>query len=189
MTTNAATTLPAWLVPPRPEGFLAEDLDHLPEAPRRVELWDGALILNMAAQRAWHSRIIRALANALSSAAPVPLDVLTEFSVILDARNRLEPDVLVARDHVDGDRTWVAAEEVLLAVEAVSPESVERDRRLKPQRYAEAGIEHFWRVEEEDGATVVYVYELDPATSTYVATGIHRGSLSAKMPFPVEISL
>lgn len=30
--------------PPRDEGWFAEDLDHLPEAPRHTELIDGALV-------------------------------------------------------------------------------------------------------------------------------------------------
>lgn len=38
------TALPDWMRPPRAEGWLAEDLDHLPEAPRHTELIDGALV-------------------------------------------------------------------------------------------------------------------------------------------------
>ncbi|GAA4616411.1 hypothetical protein GCM10023195_72970 [Actinoallomurus liliacearum] len=79
--------------------------------------------------------------------------------------------------------------EVRLVVEVVSPESEERDRKLKPARYAEAGIAHFWRVEENDGRPVVYVHELDPATATYALTGIHHGKLSVPVPFPIDIDL
>jgi hypothetical protein len=34
------TVLPDWMRPPRAEGWFAEDLDRLPEAPRRTELID-----------------------------------------------------------------------------------------------------------------------------------------------------
>lgn len=33
--------LPDWMRPPRAEGWFAEDLDRLPEAPRHTELIDG----------------------------------------------------------------------------------------------------------------------------------------------------
>lgn len=63
------------------------------------------------------------------------------------------------------------------------------DRKTKPPRYAEAGIAHFWRVEEDDGKPVVYVYELDPATRAYAVTGIHHGKLSVSVPFSITIDL
>ncbi|MEU4765523.1 hypothetical protein AB0H12_19915 [Actinosynnema sp. NPDC023794] len=37
------TDLPDWMRPPREEGWFAEDLDRLPQAPRHTELIDGAL--------------------------------------------------------------------------------------------------------------------------------------------------
>jgi hypothetical protein len=54
---------------------------------------------------------------------------------------------------------------------------------------AEAGIAHFWRVEESDGKPVVYVYELDPATKAYALTGIHHGKLSVPVPCEIGIDL
>ncbi|MEU4618863.1 hypothetical protein AB0G04_02630 [Actinoplanes sp. NPDC023801] len=42
------TALPDWMRPPREEGWFAEDLDHLPEAPRHTELIDGASGSNLA---------------------------------------------------------------------------------------------------------------------------------------------
>jgi hypothetical protein len=59
----------------------------------------------------------------------------------------------------------------------------------KPPRYASAGIANFWRVEENDGKPVVYVYELDPATKTYALTGIHHGKLSVSVLFEIAIDL
>ncbi len=51
--------LPDWVRPPREEGWFAEDLDRLPEAPRHTELIDGALVLMVAPQRSWWSRSSR----------------------------------------------------------------------------------------------------------------------------------
>jgi Uma2 family endonuclease len=78
---------------------------------------------------------------------------------------------------------------VLLAVEVVSPDSEERDRKRKPQLYAEAGIPHFWRVENNSRRPTVYVYELDPATRAYALTGIHHDRLKTPVPFDVDIDL
>lgn len=89
------------------------------------------------------------------------------MTIRLDARNRPEPDLLLTNLPYDPDRTWYAPEDVKLVVEAVSPESAHRDRTVKLRKYAEAGIPHYWCIEDEDGAPVVHVYELDEPTGTY----------------------
>jgi hypothetical protein len=73
--------------------------------------------------------------------------------------------------------------------EVVSEESADRDRSLKPFKYAQARIPHFWRVEDEAGAPTVHTYELDPMTSAYVATGIYRNQLKVSVPIPLDIDL
>lgn len=75
----------------------------------------------------------------------------------------------------------------MLVVEVVSPESKERDRLRKPQLYAEAAIPHLWRIEKVSGDPVVYVYELDPATNTYVITGVHHKSVKLTVPFDLDV--
>lgn len=72
------------------------------------------------------------------------------------------------------DQTWYKPEDVILAVEVVSADPRERDREVKPRKYAAAGVPHFWRVEKDRHMElpVVYVYELDPATKSYGLTGI-----------------
>lgn len=64
-----------------------------------------------------------------------------------------------------------------------------RDRHRKPQLYAEAGIPHFWRVEFVDDRPTVYVYELDPATKSYVPMGIHHDRLKVSVPYEIDIDL
>ncbi len=48
---------------------------------------------------------------------------------------------------------------MLLAVEVMSPSSVSTDRIVKPIQYATAGIQHFWRLEQEPLELVTH--ELD----------------------------
>ncbi|WP_030161983.1 hypothetical protein [Streptomyces sp. NRRL S-244] len=76
-------------------------------------------------------------------------------------------------------------------LEALIPPGLEvmRDRHSKPLTYARAEIPHFWRLENNDGRAVVYVYELDPATKAYVATGIFRDRLKVAVPCGIDLDL
>jgi Uma2 family endonuclease len=194
---DVTSALEYWPSPP-PWGWTADDMDHLPgDGPngepdffKRVELIGGALIF-MSPQKRFHERVISGLRAVLNEQVPPHLFALTQMDVKLTHRTRPCPDVLVidASAAENDDRTFYTPDEVHLVVEVVSPESEERDRIDKPPRYAAAGIPHFWRVEENDGRPVVYVYELDPATRTYAVTGIHHGKLDVSVPFRLVVEL
>ena len=64
---------------------------------------------------------------------------------------------------------WLRSDQVVLAVEVVSPGSETTDRVVKPLQYAQAGIAHYWRIETEPQVVVV-TYRLG-AGPTYVHTG------------------
>ncbi|MFJ3790741.1 Uma2 family endonuclease [Kitasatospora sp. NPDC090091] len=181
--------LPDWMYPPREEGWFADDLDHLPQAPRHTELIDGALVFMMSPQRSWHSRVVSGLTVALESLVPDGFLAEREMTIKLDRRNRPEPDLVVAEAEYDPDRTWYAPSDVALVVEVVSPESADRDRFVKVRKYAEAGIPHYWIVEEEDGLPVAHVFELETSTTSYAPAGIFRGRLERPVPFPVVVDL
>lgn len=180
--------VPQWYVPDG--GLTAADLDRIPGLPPHTELIDGGLFF-MSPQRVFHGLVIKLLDAALSARRPPGFRVRTNMSVTLARRHRVEPDVLVvaATAETGLDQTDYPADAVLLAVEVVSPESQERDRKTKPTLYATAGIEHFWRVEENNGKPVVYVYELDPATSSYTPTGIYHDRLKLTVPFEIDADL
>lgn len=183
------SAVPDWMRPPREEGWLADDLDNVPEAPRHTELIDGALVFMMSPQRTWHGRVILSLWQNLDRQAPDGVNVETEMTIRLDEHNRPEPDVVATTAALDADRTWHAPEDVLLVIEVVSPESEHRDRTVKHRKYAEAGIPGYWRVEDEGGVAVVHAYELDSVTGAYVATGIFREDLKLDRPFHVEFDV
>jgi Uma2 family endonuclease len=127
----------------------------------------------------------------LHSVAPGDLEVVREFTIDIDRQNRPEPDVVVVRGDVveDGSQTRFPAESVVLAIEVMSPESRSRDRETKPLKYARAGIEHYWRVENRDGEAVVYVFEREPATGVYTSTGIFHDRLKVSVPFSIDLDL
>ncbi len=178
-----------WPIPP-PEGYFAEDLDRLPDLPSHTELIDGSLVF-VSPQKLFHMCVVDFLRGELKHQAPKHLKALREMTVTLGSRQRPEPDVMVvdAVASTNPEETTYKPSDVSLVVEVVSPDSIERDRKRKPQLYAEAGIPHFWRVENADGRAVVYVYELDPATGKYTPTGIHHERLHVTVPFEIDLDL
>ncbi|MEE4489679.1 Uma2 family endonuclease [Streptomyces sp. BE230] len=180
---------PRWAVPPV-GGWTADDLDTLPNLPPHTELIDGSLVF-VSPQTLFHSRAVDFFNWQLQSLAPPDLEVVREFTIDVDFQNRPEPDVVVVRaDAVESLRqTRFPASSVLLAIEVVSDESVTRDRETKPVKYARAKIPHYWRVENQDGRAVVYVFELEPATGAYTSTGIFHDRMKVSAPFPVDLDL
>ncbi|MFH8756516.1 Uma2 family endonuclease [Streptomyces atroolivaceus] len=180
---------PRWAVPPV-GGWTADDLDTLPNLPPHTELIDGSLVF-VSPQTLFHSRAVDFFNWQLQSLAPPELEVVREFTIDVDFQNRPEPDVVVVRaDAVESLRqTRFPASSVLLAIEVVSDESVTRDRETKPVKYARARIPHYWRVENQDGRAVVYVFELEPATGAYTSTGIFHDRMKVSTPFPVDLGL
>ncbi|MFF3443996.1 Uma2 family endonuclease [Streptosporangium sp. NPDC002721] len=183
------SSLPDWAFPP-PEGFVAEDLDRIPQLPAHTELIDGSLVF-VSPQASFHMRAVDLLVDALRHAAPTDLRARREMSVILGERQRPEPDVSVIHASAEHspEQTFYRAEDVVLAVEVISPDSRARDRDRKPVLYAEAGIAHFWLVENQSGRPTIYVYELDPVARSYVLTGIHHDRLKISAPFDIDIDL
>ncbi|MGG7573360.1 Uma2 family endonuclease [Streptomyces sirii] len=187
----ASEPTPKWPVPP-PDGWTVDDLFTLPDLPPHTQLIDGSLVF-VSPQREIHSLMLYLLEHGLRATAPDEFRVRREMTVVLDERNGPEPDVSVIRaDAVTGPHmTRYQARDVILAIEVVSPESASRDRTTKPRKYADAGIENFWRVEENgsSGRPVVHVYELDPVTGAYVHAGMHRDRIKVDVPYPIDIDL
>jgi Uma2 family endonuclease len=180
-----------WPVPPQ-DGYTVDDLFTLPDLPPHTELIDGSLVF-VSPQRDFHSTMIDLLVTGLRRTVPKELKVRREMTVVLDRRNGPEPDVSVVRaGAVTGpDLTRFEAEDVLLAVEVVSPDSEARDRDAKPRKYAAAGIPYFWLVEMADPNQhpVVRAYEIDPVNKTYALTGIHHDYLKLTVPYDIDVDI
>ncbi|MFC8084680.1 Uma2 family endonuclease [Streptomyces sp. NPDC057340] len=191
MTAESVEHRVQWPVPPQ-DGYTVDDLTTLPDLPPHTELIDGSLVF-VSPQRRFHYLAIDLLFNGLRSSLAAGLSVEREMTVLLDERNGPEPDISVVRaDAVTGlDQTSFQAEDVLLAVEVVSPESESRDRTTKPHKYAAAGIPNYWRVEQDGtkGGLVVHVYELDSMSRAYVHMGLHRDVIKVDKPYAIGIDL
>src|ERR1051326_7593291 len=179
---------PSWIVPPV-DGFTSADLDRLPGLPPHTELLNGSLVFG-SPQGAWHSLVMFFLRSVLRAAAPEGWRVTHEMTAWLDNKNRPEPDVIVVAESAtrpDKTETFYRPEDIALAIEIVSPESIERDHEVKPPKYARAGIQNLWLVERDGEGAVVYVYALDPLSGEYSLTGKCRDRLKVSVPFDIDI--
>jgi Uma2 family endonuclease len=182
--------LQRWPTPPV-DGYTVDDLFTLPDLPPHTELIDGSLVF-VSAQRDFHTVTTDLLVTGLRRTAPPEMRVRREMTVVLNDRNAPEPDLCVVDARVvDGESSRYRAEDVVLVVEVVSPESESRDRETKPLKYARAGIPHFWLVERagSDHHPVVHMYVLDLPTRAYGLTGIHHEQLKTTVPFDIDIDI
>ncbi|MGW0464541.1 Uma2 family endonuclease [Streptomyces sp. NPDC003027] len=131
---------------------------------QRRELMGEALVLSPAPgfkhQRA--SSRLWSLLDAAIHAAGAPAEVLEAVNLVLPDGLFIPDIVVVEAAAAAEDPVTCDADDVLLVVEIVSPSSSGRrtDRLLKPPYYAEAGIEHLWRLELEPTPTLI-VSELE----------------------------
>ncbi|BBZ10973.1 Uma2 family endonuclease [Mycobacterium branderi] len=137
-----------------PRGLLSlEQWDALEVAhTRRWELSEGTLIMSPR-PALMHQRISKRLTRLLDDHLPDGVQVLPEIEVTTSASfppSVRDPDIVVIRDRAfEGRTVRVAAADVVLVVEIVSPGSRGMDHVMKLHEYAKAGIEHYWIVDLE----------------------------------------
>lgn len=189
---HPAVAPPPWTPDPTRQAaadFTAEDLALLPDgAPRQVEIIDGVMWVSPSPSGN-HQRIGMRLGGWLDVHAPDALVVSLAVGVQVDIRNVLEPDVVLLRRPYAGGHHCYPADQAVLAVEIVSPGTIKRDRYAKPALYADAGIPHYWRIEQEDGRVHVFAYDItDDGVYRLVADSAELLELVApfKISLPVD---
>jgi Uma2 family endonuclease len=186
------TALPDWMMS-HPEGLTAADYDALSEEiSRRIEIVDGAIVVNAAPRRA-HQEVVYNLTSALKAVVSERLAVAIDVDLRLrdvPLLNR-RPDVVVFDASLPDDAV-LRPEHCVLVVEVMSPGSVTADQIDKPGEYAAAGIEHFWRIENVDDAErglTVFRYRLDPTTRVYISAGVGTGTMAVTDPVKLTVVL
>ncbi|GGJ80600.1 hypothetical protein GCM10010123_08150 [Pilimelia anulata] len=134
-----------------------EDWLDLPSDAPRVELVDGVLRVAPSPSED-HQDISALLWSWLRGNAPAGYKASLAVGVALSERDVRIPDVLLRQAGGDGSRHFLTADQVVIAVEIVSPGTRRTDRFAKPGEYAAAGIRHYWRVEQDP--VHVYAYRL-----------------------------
>jgi len=157
----------------------------LPEdSSQRVELIDGTLMMSPSPTRV-HQRISFRLATILDQVVPEGFEVQEAINVRLGRDRIVIPDLAVVTK-VGGNEVVVAAPDVVVLVEILSPSTKRMDRLLKPGLAAEAKIPYLWIVEPE--GPVVTAYELDGSDYQQSVTATGDQHISLTEPFPVDFS-
>ncbi|HVX47506.1 MAG TPA: Uma2 family endonuclease [Mycobacteriales bacterium] len=165
-----------------------EEFEALPEnKSARYEVQEGVLIVTPRPVPK-HAHAAFRLARQLDDQLPSGLAVLQEVDVPL---NRIFPptvripDLVITRS-ADLD-AMVRVEDVLVAIEIISPGSRRTDTLIKPVEYAEAGIPHYWLIDLDAPATLTAYhragdlgYQESPAVS---------GEFRTTAPVPVRLDL
>ncbi|MFD4441112.1 Uma2 family endonuclease [Nocardia sp. NPDC058519] len=146
---------------------------------RMYELVEGVLVVSPR-PTSIHQRVITRLAWQLEQQLPLDLEPLGEVEVVIDPRPPATvrvPDLCVVPALSDAVARWTA-DEVMLAVEVLSPGTRRTDRITKFAEYAEACIENYWLVDIEAPVTV----------TAYVLVGEHY-ELVAEASLPTRFGL
>ena len=162
---------------------LPEDNTH------HYELVEGVLVVSPRPAVA-HQRAIYELGYQLRNQLPGELLAVAEVEVVLVAQwpaTVRSPDLVVVPTAIaDTDPARCQAEDVLLAVEVISPGSRKVDQVTKMYEYAEIGIPDYW-ILDIDGPVTLTAYRL--IDGDYEIVGQSEGELSLSQPAPVVIDV
>jgi Uma2 family endonuclease len=171
----------------RYDGWTIDDLDALPPDGVRRQLLDGVLVVT-GARPVSHQRLVANLRKALSTTCPPDYAIAAGRWIRDGPRCAVIPDLVVITAEAGArNAEWLAPEEVVLAVEIVSPASLSIDRVLKPALYASAGIGGYWRIEPTENYRV-HAYALGPR-GVYAEAGEFDDVLRSDQPWPLDVDL
>jgi Uma2 family endonuclease len=176
---------------PHPLPYTADEVLAWPEDQllgQRHELIDGSLLVSPFAA-VNHQIVCSELMAVIRPALPAGWRVLGPVNLRVSDSTLLEPDLVVV-DSLPRGALAFTPDAVRVAVEVVSPSTRHTDRVTKPAIYAEAGIEHYWLVDDldrPDGPTVK-VFHLAGDRYRQVLFFDSVGWIDVKQPFEVRIN-
>ncbi|TQM83639.1 Uma2 family endonuclease [Saccharothrix saharensis] len=158
---------------------LPEDLSQ------RIELVDGTLLVSPLGTGR-HQKLVGDCYAALRAACPPDHEVMPGLNVGLSGGRMLIPDVTVNRAGFRG--LLLPVQDLLLAVEVLSPSTRLQDLTLKRTLYGEAGVPFYLVVDPRGGEPAATLFELDGVEYRESARST-GGVLKLEQPFPVTIEL
>ncbi|HLT10865.1 MAG TPA: Uma2 family endonuclease [Micromonosporaceae bacterium] len=165
--------------------YTLEDVLNLPPDAPRVELVDGVMLV-VPSPTEDHQDISFLLCAWLRRHAPKEYKAIQALGVAVEIDRTYEPDVLLIRAGGDGSRHFVTPDQVIIAIEVVTPRTRARDRISKPAEYAAAGIPYYWRVEQNP--VHVFAYRLGPH-GRYELAADSTEMLELDEPFPIKLPI
>jgi Uma2 family endonuclease len=170
------------------DGWTTDDLDALPEDAIRRELVDGVLLVTPSPVHS-HQNAVGALFSILEGGCPPDLKVCVDAEMRISHKKSLIPDLMVVtREAASRVPARFEPQEVVLAVEIVSPTSISIDRVLKPALYAGVGIASYWRIEPTEDFRL-HAYELSGDGDVYAEAGSFDRAVKVGRPWPLEFDL
>jgi Uma2 family endonuclease len=151
-----------------------EDYAALPDDGNRYEVLQGVLYMAPSPGK-WHQKASVAISHYLYVAVQMAGlgEVYTApFDVRLDAKNTVQPDVLVVlNEHLDRVTKSGVVGAPDLTVEIASPATARIDLSEKLHAYASAGVAEYWVVNPDARTVEVFVLR----QGTYNSLGIYYG--------------
>ena len=162
------------------DGWTVDRLKTLPDDGLRYEIIDGTLIVSPSPVPV-HQRVVVRLTVLLVAACPADHEVLVApLDWQPDQRTSLEPDLLVVRKDMIGEKN--ITQPPTLVIEVLSPASARIDRMIKFSRYAEGGIDQYWIVDPREPSTQVFT--LVDGAYVLLAEATAEQPLSNRAPSP-----
>ncbi|GAA2472726.1 Uma2 family endonuclease [Winogradskya humida] len=164
--------------------WTVDDLDSLPED-LLYELLDGRLVLSSPTD--FHQWVGIRLVVALEENEPDGFYIVTDLSVAVDHDNQPRPDVVVVSNS-GVTRVPRLARDVLLAVEILSPSSIDDDCGFKVKRYAAAGIPRYWVIDPLR-ERMTFTEHILGSDGQYRSGPPRVGRIDLDWPWPVSFDL
>jgi Uma2 family endonuclease len=169
------------LLPDRRD-WTVDDLADLPPD-FRYELINGRLVASSPSGA--HQGLTTDIAVALRADCPSDFVVRVDQPLRVDRRSELRPDVVAVRAGPAG-RTPVAVEDVVLAVEILSPDWTYGRTYAKTRIYMEAGVADYWIIDPTGEKITLTSVLPQPG----VRVGAHTADVfRADRPWPVTLDL
>ena len=171
-----------------PGAWTEDEYFALPETPARVELVDGALVVNPLPDSV-HQRMVREIGNLLDRTSPTDeWEMFPGLNVRLWPGHVRAPGVVLMR--YGATALYVPARDMLLLAEITSPGNFRQDRIAKHGDYAAAGVPFYLRVDLENGieALDASLYELVDGEYREVTRSVD-GVLRSSKPWSFEADL
>lgn len=194
MTAEPIATTAPWRPDPIRQGradHTLEDVLDLPEDAPRVELVHGVLHV-VPSPTEEHQNITGLLWSWLRTNAPSGYRAVLGVGVALSQRDSRIPDVVLRRTGGGTNRSMLSTDEIVIAIEIVSPGTRRADRFHKPAEYATAGIPYYWRIEQNP--IHIHAYQLGDHPSPdgrriYEPVADSAHLLKLDDPFPIALPI